>query len=119
MKILDGVTEVHGDDAVLLFSHCAAMLSLDAGCTDRITTALVDELAAPTADSATRIRLTQALVELAGTTAQEVLRQLAHDDDGAVALAFERVGATGEIRHIRVRSARCLPRGGNRRQASG
>ncbi|MFH9589707.1 HEAT repeat domain-containing protein [Streptomyces luteogriseus] len=61
-------------------------LSLDSGCTDRITTALADELAAPTADSATRIRLAQALVELAGTTAQEVLRRLAHDDDGAVAL---------------------------------
>ena len=61
-------------------------LSLDPGCTDRITTALTDELAAPTADSATRIRLAQALVELAGTTAQEVLRQLAHDDVAAVAL---------------------------------
>lgn len=61
-------------------------LSQDPGCADRITTALVDELAAPTADSATRIRLAQALVELAGTTVQEVLRQLAHDDDRAVAL---------------------------------
>lgn len=61
-------------------------LSQDPGYTDRIMTALVDELAAPTADSATRIRLTQALVELPGTTAQEVLRQLAHDDDRAVAL---------------------------------
>ncbi|MGW5605899.1 hypothetical protein ACWEWI_07310 [Streptomyces sp. NPDC003753] len=42
-------------------------------------TALVDELVAPTADSATRRRLTQALVELSGTTAQEILRQLAHE----------------------------------------
>ncbi|MFF7901513.1 MULTISPECIES: hypothetical protein [unclassified Streptomyces] len=49
-------------------------------------TAMVDELAAPTADSATRIRLTQALVELSGTSAQEVLRQLAQDDDRTVAL---------------------------------
>ncbi|MFB6846036.1 MerR family transcriptional regulator [Streptomyces sp. NPDC056373] len=61
-------------------------LSLDPECTDRITTALVDELSAPTANSAARIRLTQALVELAGATAQEVLRQLAHDDDSDVAL---------------------------------
>jgi DNA-binding transcriptional MerR regulator len=61
-------------------------LSQDPGRADKITTALVDELAAPTADSATRIRLAQALVELAGTTVQEVLRQLAHDDDRAVAL---------------------------------
>ncbi|KOV97550.1 MerR family transcriptional regulator [Streptomyces sp. NRRL B-1140] len=61
-------------------------LSLDPGCTDLITTALVDELAAPTADSATRIRLAQALVELAGPTARKALRQLTHDDDGDVAL---------------------------------
>ncbi|WP_409469191.1 MerR family transcriptional regulator [Streptomyces sp. HC307] len=61
-------------------------LSQDPGCADRILTALVDELAAPSADPATRIRLTQALVELPGTTVQEILRQLAHDDDRAVAL---------------------------------
>ncbi|MDB1086395.1 MerR family transcriptional regulator [Streptomyces sp. ACA25] len=72
-------------------------LSRDPGCADRITSALVDELAVPTADSATRIRLTQALVELGGTTAQEVLRQLAHDDDRAVALvASALVGVLGE-----------------------
>ncbi|MCQ4045881.1 MerR family transcriptional regulator [Streptantibioticus rubrisoli] len=60
-------------------------LSQDPGCADRIMTALVDELAAPTADSATRIRLTQALIELPGTSVQDVLRQLARDDDPAVA----------------------------------
>ncbi|MEU8693905.1 MerR family transcriptional regulator [Streptomyces sp. NPDC048665] len=63
-----------------------ATLSREPGCGDRIMTALVDELAAPTADSATRIRLIQALVELPGTTVREVLRRLAHDDDRAVAL---------------------------------
>ncbi|GGX07449.1 MerR family transcriptional regulator [Streptomyces lomondensis] len=61
-------------------------LSRDPGCADRIMTALVGELAAPTADSATRIRLTQALVELPGTTVREVLRRLARDEDRAVAL---------------------------------
>ncbi|MBT2420319.1 MerR family transcriptional regulator [Streptomyces sp. ISL-22] len=61
-------------------------LSQHFGCAERIMTALVDELAAPTADSATRIRLTQALVELPGTSVQEVLRRLARDDDRAVAL---------------------------------
>ncbi|MEC3976209.1 HEAT repeat domain-containing protein [Amycolatopsis sp. H20-H5] len=61
-------------------------LSRDPGCADRIMSALVDELAADTADSAMRIRLTQALVEMPGTTAQGVLRQLAHDGDRAVAL---------------------------------
>ncbi|MGW5663911.1 HEAT repeat domain-containing protein [Streptomyces sp. NPDC003758] len=63
-----------------------ATLSQDFGCADRIMTALVDELAAPSADCATRIRLTQALVEQPMTAAQDVLRQLAHDDDRAVAL---------------------------------
>lgn len=61
-------------------------LSLDPGCADRIMSALVDELAAHTADSAVRIRLTQALVEVPGTIAQGVLQQLALDDDRAVAL---------------------------------
>ncbi|MFE9499768.1 MerR family transcriptional regulator [Streptomyces collinus] len=53
---------------------------------DRILTALADELARPTADSATRIRLTQALLELPGTTARDTLAHLARDDDPAVAL---------------------------------
>jgi DNA-binding transcriptional MerR regulator len=69
-------------------------LSRDPGCADQIITALVDELAAHTADSAVRIRLAQALVELSGTTAREVLRHLTHDSDPAVALvasAFVRV----------------------------
>ncbi len=61
-------------------------LSRDPRCADRIMTALVDELASPTADTARRIRLTQALVELPGTGVQQVLRQLVHDDDPAVAL---------------------------------
>ena len=61
-------------------------LSREPGRADRITAALADELGAPAADTATRIRLTQALVELAGPAAQEVLRRLAHDGDHAVAL---------------------------------
>ncbi|MFF3869502.1 MerR family transcriptional regulator [Micromonospora sp. NPDC001898] len=61
-------------------------LSLDPGYGDRIMSALVDELAAHPADSAVRIRLTQALAEMPATIAQGVLRQLAHDDDRAVAL---------------------------------
>ncbi|MER5268035.1 MerR family transcriptional regulator [Actinosynnema sp. NPDC002837] len=77
--VVEGVNDV--DAAEVL-----GTLSRDAGCADRIMTALVDELAAPTADSAIRIRLTQALVELSGTGAREVLRRLAHDDDRAVAL---------------------------------
>jgi hypothetical protein len=48
--------------------------------------ALVDELSAHTEDSAVRIRLAQALVEMPAALARGVLQQLAHDDDRAVAL---------------------------------
>jgi DNA-binding transcriptional MerR regulator len=61
-------------------------MARDAEVTDRIMSALVDELAAHTADSAVRMRLTQALAEMPGTIALNVLRQLAHDDDRPVAL---------------------------------
>jgi HEAT repeat protein len=63
-----------------------ARLSRDSGCADRIMTALVDALAAATGDSVVRIRLTQALVEMPGALARDVLRDLADDDDRAVAL---------------------------------
>ena len=79
-------------------------LSLDPGCADRIMTALAGELAAPTADSATRIRLTQALVELSGTRAQEVLRRLAHDDDAAVALVASALVGVLEERSLEHRA---------------
>lgn len=49
-------------------------------------TALTDELAAHETDSAVRIRLTQALVELPGTTAATALRDLTRDADRTVAL---------------------------------
>ncbi|MEU4769981.1 MerR family transcriptional regulator [Actinosynnema sp. NPDC023794] len=77
--VVEGVNDV--DAAEVL-----GTLSRDPECADRIMTALVDELAAPTADSAIRIRLTQALVELSGTGAREVLRRLTQDEDRAVAL---------------------------------
>jgi len=61
-------------------------LSQDPGRAGRIMAALVDELAAATADSAVRIRLTQALAEMPAAIARGVLQQLAQDDDRAVAL---------------------------------
>ncbi|MET9730289.1 MerR family transcriptional regulator [Streptomyces sp. NPDC006458] len=76
--VVDGFNDV--DAAEVL-----GALSQDPARGNRILGALADALAAPTADSATRIRLTQALVELSGTAPREVLRQLAHDDDRAVA----------------------------------
>ncbi|RKT54229.1 MerR family transcriptional regulator [Saccharothrix australiensis] len=77
--VVEGVNDV--DAAEVL-----GTLSRDPACADEILTALVDGLAAATGDAAARIRLAQALVELSGTTGQEVLRRLSHDDDRAVAL---------------------------------
>ena len=50
-----------------------------------IVNALTDELAAPTAETAVRLRLTQALIELPVAAAAEALRRLARDSDPAVA----------------------------------
>lgn len=61
-------------------------LALDTQRADLIIGALVDELNAPAADSAVRMRLTQALAEMPGTIALTTLRHLANDDDRAVAL---------------------------------
>ncbi|MCK9930326.1 MerR family transcriptional regulator [Frankia sp. Mgl5] len=77
--VVEGVNDV--DAAEVL-----GTLFLDPGCADRIISALVAELAAHAADSAVRIRLAQALVELPGTAGREVLRQLTHDSDRTVAL---------------------------------
>jgi hypothetical protein len=77
--VVDGTNDVEASEVL-------GTLSLDSGCADRIMSALVDELAAHTADSAVRIRLTQALAEMPATIALGVLQQLVHDDDRAVAL---------------------------------
>jgi len=61
-------------------------LAQDAEWSGRIMGALVDALAAHPADSAARMRLTQAFAEMPGTVALGTMRKLAHDDDRAVAL---------------------------------
>ncbi|WP_433667003.1 HEAT repeat domain-containing protein [Nocardia sp. CA-136227] len=61
-------------------------LAQDAKWADLIMNALADELTAHTADSAVRVRLTQALAEMPGAIALDILRQLAHDEDRVVGL---------------------------------
>lgn len=61
-----------------------------------IATAFADELAVPTADSPTRVRLVQALIELQGPTAQEILRRMSRDDDRVVALVASTVAAASQ-----------------------
>ncbi|WP_328617546.1 HEAT repeat domain-containing protein [Amycolatopsis sp. NBC_00355] len=61
-------------------------LSRDAGCAERVMSALTGELTAPAADAAVRIRLTQALAEMPPPLARDALRRLAGDADRDVAL---------------------------------
>ncbi|MGF1647205.1 MAG: MerR family transcriptional regulator [Kineosporiaceae bacterium] len=76
--VVEGTHDIDAAEAL-------ARLSQDPERADRVVTALVDELAAPSATSATRSRLTQALVELSGSGALTALRRLATDDDRAIA----------------------------------
>lgn len=77
--VVEGTNDVEASEVL-------GTLSLDPGCAAEIMSALADELAAHTEDAAVRIRLTQALAEMPATVARDVLRQLTHDDDRAVAL---------------------------------
>jgi hypothetical protein len=75
--VVDGTYDVDAAEVLGTLSHSPE-------CADQIMNALIDELAP--ADPATRIRLAQALVELPGTRATQILHDLAADDDRAVAL---------------------------------
>jgi DNA-binding transcriptional MerR regulator len=77
--VVEGINDVEAAEIL-------GALALDPGSADQIISALADELAAHTADSAVRIRLAQALAELPASIAQDVLQQLTHDDDRTVAL---------------------------------
>ncbi len=75
--VVEGANDVEAAEVL-------SLLATDHGCADEVMSAIAGELA-DTADSAARIRLTQALAELPPPLARDVLRQLAHDDDQAVA----------------------------------
>ncbi|WP_280436829.1 MerR family transcriptional regulator [Nocardia carnea] len=75
-------------------------LAEDAVWADRIMTALAAEFAAHENDPAARTRLTQALAEMPGNLALDLLRQLTHDDERAVALL-----ASALVRAVEERSA--------------
>lgn len=77
--VVDGDHDVDAAEAL-------ATLSRDHGCAERVMAALTAELDADTTDARTRIRLIQAMVELPGSAAQDVLRRLADDEDPAVAI---------------------------------
>ncbi|MEV6349705.1 HEAT repeat domain-containing protein [Actinoplanes sp. NPDC051851] len=77
--VVEGVNDV---EAAELLGAFAA----EPGGSDPIVRALTGALAAHPGDPAIRIRLAQALVELPADAGRDVLRQLAADDDRAVAL---------------------------------
>ena len=77
--VVEGTNDVEASEVL-------GTLARDPGCAEGIMAALVGELAAHPADSAVRIRLTQALVEMPASIAHGVLQELAHDSDRAVAL---------------------------------
>ncbi len=76
--VVDGANDVEAAEVL-------GTLARDPGRAGRIRNALVDGLAAHRGDLAVRMRLVQALAEMPGAVALEVLRRLAHDDDRAVA----------------------------------
>lgn len=89
--VVEGTTDVEAAEVL-------GTLARDTGCADRIMSELTGELAAPTANPATRIRLTQALAEMPPDLAQGVLRKLAEDDDRAVALVASALAGVLERR---------------------
>ncbi|MDP9795824.1 DNA-binding transcriptional MerR regulator [Catenuloplanes nepalensis] len=76
---------VNGPNDVEAGEHLGT-LAQDPAWAGRILRALTGELAAHAADTAVRIRLVQALAEMPGMIALDVLRTLALDDDRPVAL---------------------------------
>ncbi|GGK66385.1 MerR family transcriptional regulator [Streptomyces flaveus] len=63
-----------------------SMLASDATTADQIATRLVDRLAHDTTEAPARVRLTQALADIPGSTASCALVELSHDGNRAVAL---------------------------------
>ncbi|MGW0039804.1 MerR family transcriptional regulator [Gordonia sp. NPDC003376] len=79
--VVAGVTDVEAAEILgaMASERCGTRLA------DRIVGALTAELAAHPTDTALRIRLTQALVEIPGDAARSALRTLSADDDAVVA----------------------------------
>ena len=76
--VVEGTNDVEAAEVL-------SSLATEHGYADQVLSAIVGEFAAEAADSAVRIRLTQALAELPPELAHDVLRRLADDADPAVA----------------------------------
>ncbi|MEU7858582.1 HEAT repeat domain-containing protein [Nonomuraea sp. NPDC049141] len=77
--VVEGTNDVDAADALSALASRPALA-------DQIATRLVDRLAHATVEPSARLRLTQALADIPGTTASRALAELSHDEDRAVAL---------------------------------
>jgi DNA-binding transcriptional MerR regulator len=77
--VVDGVNDADAADAL-------SALAGDPALADQIATELVDRLAPGAVESSARLRLTQALADVPGSTASRALADLAQDEDRVVAL---------------------------------
>lgn len=77
--IVEETNDVDAADAL-------STLASDPALADQIATRLVDRLAPGTVEPPARLRLTQALADIPGTTTTRALADLSNDDDRAVAL---------------------------------
>ena len=77
--IVDDANDAEAADAL-------SAVASDPALADQIATRLVDCLASGTVEPSTRLRLTQALADIPGSTASRALAALSQDEDRAVAL---------------------------------
>ncbi|MBO3750352.1 MerR family transcriptional regulator [Streptosporangiaceae bacterium NEAU-GS5] len=77
--VVDGANDVDAADAL-------SALASDPVLADQIATGLVDRLDGGTVETPARLRLTQALADIPGSTTSRALAELSHDEDRAVAL---------------------------------
>ncbi|MFG1688117.1 HEAT repeat domain-containing protein [Nonomuraea sp. NPDC049269] len=77
--VVEGTNDVDAADALSALASRPALA-------DQIATRLVDRLAHATVEPSARLRLTQALADIPGTTASRALADLSHDENRAVAL---------------------------------
>ncbi|MFJ8664076.1 MerR family transcriptional regulator [Streptomyces sp. NPDC093795] len=81
--LLDMIVEGRNDTDA---ADALSSLANDPATAEQVATGLVDRLTADAAEATVRVRLTQALADVPGSTASHVLEELSHDKDRAVAL---------------------------------
>ncbi|WP_395574620.1 MerR family transcriptional regulator [Streptomyces sp. BK79] len=81
--LIDMIAEGRNDTDA---ADALGVLASDTATADRIAAGLVERLAHAATGPPARVRLTQALADIPGTTASDALRELSHDGERAVAV---------------------------------